>query len=199
MLHGLNLGDKFFRQLVFLDERIGSAVGERGCPHCGGRLHRGDYPRKPRGGAIAGAAAALWSSRISFCCDRRGCRRRATPPSVRFLGRRVYLGAAVVIASLWARVLTKAREIKRATGIAPRTVARWRAWWHDGFVASGLWRESASRFMPPVDLEALPTSLVERFTSPTQPADDAISRTVAFLAPLTTCSVSDGARFVRVQ
>jgi len=30
---------------------------------------------------------------LSFCCDRDGCRKRVTPPSVRFLGRKVYLGA----------------------------------------------------------------------------------------------------------
>ena len=35
--------------------------------------------------------------RFSFCCDRDGCRKRVTPPSVRFLGRRVYLGAVVIL------------------------------------------------------------------------------------------------------
>jgi hypothetical protein len=33
--------------------------------------------------------------RLSLCCSQ--CRRRTTPPSVRFLGRRVYLAAVVVL------------------------------------------------------------------------------------------------------
>ena len=37
--------------------------------------------------------------RLSFCCDRDGCRKRTTPPSVRFLGRKVYLGAIVILIS----------------------------------------------------------------------------------------------------
>ena len=37
--------------------------------------------------------------RLSFCCDRDGCRKRVTPPSVRFLGRKVYLGAIVILIS----------------------------------------------------------------------------------------------------
>lgn len=198
MLHGVVLEDKVFEQLLLLDQAIGSAVQGRGCRHCGGRLDRGDYPRKPRGGLIAASGAAMWSSRISFCCARDGCRHRATPPSLRYLGRRVYLGAAVLIASLWARVVTSAREVKRRTGIPSRTVARWLKWWQTGFVDSRLYREQANRFMPPLDLRALPTSLVQRFLGAgADTAVEAILHTAGFLAPLTTGSVGDGARFVR--
>jgi hypothetical protein len=41
----------------------------------------------------------MTNHRFSFCCDRDGCRNRATPPSVRFLGRKVYLGAVVMLIS----------------------------------------------------------------------------------------------------
>ena len=67
---------------------------KQGCP-CGGRCT-----------AQLSSAAARWCPisspkdygyRLSFCCDRDGCRKRATPPSVRFLGRKVYLGAVVVL------------------------------------------------------------------------------------------------------
>ena len=37
------------------------------------------------------------TKRFSFCCDQEGCRRRHTPPSVRFLGRRVYGGLVAVL------------------------------------------------------------------------------------------------------
>ncbi len=56
-------------------ERIDEDLAAHPCPHCGGRLR----PRKPRGverPLVAGAR------RLSFCCAR--CRRRVTPPSVRY-------------------------------------------------------------------------------------------------------------------
>jgi len=35
-----------------------------------------------------------------FCCAVDGCRSRATPPSLRFLGRKVYLAAIVVLVAI---------------------------------------------------------------------------------------------------
>src|SRR5271157_4368665 len=69
-----------------------------------GPLHRSDYDRKPRGALIAPAGEAF-VRRFSLCCGREGCRKRATPPSLRFLGRRVYLGAVVLVASMLAQAL----------------------------------------------------------------------------------------------
>ncbi len=68
----------------------------KGCS-CGGRLHSANYPRAPRGGPDH--LPEEYRSRFSFCCDRDGCRKRMTPPSVRFLGRKVYLGAVVILVS----------------------------------------------------------------------------------------------------
>ncbi len=62
------------------------------------RCTRATTAAKPRGAEIAGAGEAF-KLRHSLCCGRRGCRRRALPPSLRFLGRRVYLEAVVLIAT----------------------------------------------------------------------------------------------------
>ena len=62
---------------------------------CGGVLHSARYPRKPRGGPPE--LRQTDNSRLSFCCAQ--CRRRHTPRSVRYLGRRVYLATVVVFAS----------------------------------------------------------------------------------------------------
>ena len=83
MLNAIELGGEFFDVLTTIDEKIVERVAEGGCAYCGGPLYRGDYPRKPRGGLIAEAASAF-ESRFSLCCGRDGCRKRATPPSVRF-------------------------------------------------------------------------------------------------------------------
>ena len=61
----------------------------------GAKLHRDLYRRKPRGGP--GDLGEAYRRRVSFTCSI--CDKRHTPGSVRFLGRRVYLAAVVVVAS----------------------------------------------------------------------------------------------------
>ena len=83
MVDEVDLGGEFFRLLVQFDERIMQRVAAEGCRRCDGPLHRGDYNRKPRGALIAPVGEAF-VVRFSLCCGREGCRRRATPPSLRF-------------------------------------------------------------------------------------------------------------------
>ena len=96
MFDPFEMGIEFFEGLMAIDEAIVERAAQEPCRDCGGPLYRGDYPRKPRGGLLAGAAEAF-GRRFSLCCGRDGCRHRATPPSVRFLGRRVYVGAVVIV------------------------------------------------------------------------------------------------------
>lgn len=66
-------------------------VAAAGCPWCEGPLHRSDFDRKLCDGLIV-EGGEEFVQRFSLCCGYEGCRRRATPPSVRFPGRRFYLG-----------------------------------------------------------------------------------------------------------
>ena len=53
MYHTRLLQDRtFYATLAQFDDDLAVEVHARGCP-CGGRLHRADYPRKPRGGPAA--------------------------------------------------------------------------------------------------------------------------------------------------
>jgi hypothetical protein len=79
MFDEIELVGEFFARLSELDEAIVSRAAEAGCRFCGGPLHRGDYPRKPRGGLVA-AFGEAFTRRYSLCCGRDGCRHRATPP-----------------------------------------------------------------------------------------------------------------------
>ena len=190
--------DKILQWLVDIDEGTCRRVAAAGCAWCGGPLHRSDYPRKPRGGLFA-IGGEVFHRRLSLCCGWAGCRRRVTPPSVRFLGRRVYLGAAVILAGVVAGGLATAGAVKRATGIPARTVERWRKWWRTGFPESRLYQEQRGRFWPPLVIAELPTSLVDRFGGAGGDLVEAVVKTLGFVAPLTTASVLDGARFVRIQ
>ena len=198
MLPMFTLSDKILQWLVDTDEETCRRVAAARCAHCGGPLHRGDYARKPRGGLVA-VAGEVFTTRLSLCCGWDGCRRRSTPPSVRFLGRRVYLGVAVLMAGIVSRALSTPREVKRATGIPSRTVGRWGAWWQTGFVEGRLYQEERGRFLPPLVIAELPASLVERFDRAGRDFAEALVRTLGFVAPLSTASVTGGSRFVRVQ
>lgn len=182
MFDQLALEGEFFEMLRVVDEQIVAKAAELRCPHCGGPLHRSDYDRKPRGGSI-GVAGETFSRRFSLCCGREGCRRRATPLSVRFLGRRVYLGAVVVVASAIAVVVTVASALRRATGVSPRTTRRWLQWWRGPFTKTGVYVELMGKLQTPVSRMALPHALLERLGDHDQ---ERVAKLLGWLAPLTT-------------
>jgi hypothetical protein len=193
MIDPIELASEFFEELTTIDTRIVEHAAEEPCGDCGGRLYRGDYPRKPRGGLLAIAGEAL-GRRFSLCCGRDGCRRRATPPSVRFLGRRVYVGAIVVLASAVALAAATVSAGVRATGVPARTTRRWIGWWRGPFTASQPFVDLSARLVPAPVREKLPLSVLERLGDD-RPA--AIAKLLVWLAPLTTASCPDGSRLVR--
>ena len=190
--------------LVELDARITREVARTGCPHCGGPLHQANYKRKPRGAEIA-AAGEAFALRHSLCCGRDGCRKRALPPSFRFLGRRVYLEAVVLLASVVAQLAPTLRAARARTGVPKLTLQRWGLWWRGTFPTSVTWVELRARFRPPPpEQEELPKSLVDRVGEELSdgargdPSPSAVCQAIArLLAPATTQSVSDASRFVR--
>jgi hypothetical protein len=199
MLHVQQLAGEFFARLEKLDEMIAAGVAAGRCRHCEGPLHQGNYRRKPRGGSIATAGEAF-TRRHSLCCGRRGCRKRALPPSLRFLGRRVYLEVVVVLASVMAQVLATARGAAAASGVPWRTLRRWGCWWREVFPSLPWWAELRARFVPPPPDEGqLPRSLVTRLGGDGGDGlanAEALLVSARYLAPVTSDSVVEGSRFV---
>ena len=193
MWHELVLDGEFFARLRGIDEAVAAETRARGCPCCGGPLCTSDYPRKPRGALIAAAVEDdRFRERLSLCCSDEDCRRRTTPPSVIFLGRKVYAEGVIVVACIVAPLVReRAREIGQALGLAVRTVRRWLRWWRTVFTASALFVEAQAR-IPGLDAAALPGSLVERLEQ-TQPVDKLVAL-ARWLSPLTS---TEGARALR--
>lgn len=194
MLHGVDLSQEFFARLVKLDEELVRRVAADACPKCEGPLHRSDYSRKPRGGLFALAGEAL-NKRFSLCCG--WCRRRCLPPSVRFLGRRVYLEVVVLLACVWA---LGSREVP--TGVPARTLQRWLGWWSSIFPVMPTWIELRARFAPPPPPESLlPLSFVGRLAAELGPLDveKILVMSAQLIAPVTTQSCPNASRFVRVN
>ena len=174
-----HLADQQLYQLLKkVDVDLTEEARQRGCLLCGGRLHRSDYDRKPRGGP-------QWELRFSLCCARKGCRRRNTPPSVRFLGRRIYAGLVVVLVSAMSHGLKPERvqRLREVLRIDRRTLERWRQWWLGLFVESCFWREARARFLPPLCQKTMALSLCLRFEVQRR---SRLLELLKFLAPITT-------------
>lgn len=170
-----------FQFLAAIDSDLASRARMQGCSFCGGALHSACYPRKPRGGSMELEPAGA-TTRQSFCCER--CRKRTTPESVRFLGRRVYPGFVMVLLSAMQSGVTERRinELRLSLGVARRTLQRWRHWWREIFVQTPFWEIERGRFMPPIEHAAFPTSLLERFSG--ADAQSQLLLCLRFLAPL---------------
>ena len=176
---------RLYELLGRIDQDLARGVQQQGCGRCGGRLDRADYARKPRG--LPPGLGPEHAVRGSLCCATEGCRRRHTPPSVRFLGRRVYVGAAILgITALRPGARGgEARALRAWLGVSGRTLARWRRWWQEVFATSGFWRHARGRLRTPVPAHALPGGLLRRF------AGDLKAQLIAglrFLAPITTAA-----------
>ena len=169
--------------LLAIDRDLAAAARHGGCLRCGGRLDGADYGRKPRG--ALGPLPDGYDRRLSFCCAREGCRRRRTPPSVRFLGRKVYLGAVVLLVSALRhdRGFASLASLRQLLGVDAKTVRRWRGFWLEIFAQSPFWRLARGRLSPSSGDHLLPASLLDAFLG------DALARLLAalrLLAPITS-------------
>lgn len=180
-------GASAFGSWKALDEHECEVVRAQGCPWCGkGTLHRSDYPRKPRG--LPPEAEGDFQRRLSLCCDREGCRRRVTPPSIRFFSRRVYAAVAVVLAGALAGGLSPARirKLQGWLGVSKRTLERWVTWWREEFSATAFFRVASGRLAAPVLASTLPQGLLRRFTGRT--TAQKLQQFLEFLSPISTTS-----------
>jgi hypothetical protein len=191
ILDDFELEREFFSKLEQLDAEIAQKVANARCPRCGGPLHQSNYERKPRGGLLA-AIGEESVTRFSFCCGNEGCRKRATPPSVRFLGRRFYLGVVVFLGSIIAQAQAKAAEIRRRTGVPARTTRRWLGWWRGPFLSTEVFVWLRAQRVGIAEAEQ-PTALANALSGSWA---SRITTILKWVAPLTTTSLADGARFL---
>ena len=138
MYHDLPHDARFWSFLFALDKDLAEKARSKAVPAA-------DTCTAP---TIHGSHAALPSSfpshslRLSFCCDRDGCRKRVTPPSVRFLGPKVYLGVIVILISAMRQGPTprRVRELSTRFGADRRTIARWQVFWREHFPQTPFWK-----------------------------------------------------------
>lgn len=137
------LGNANFHFLLnSIDQDLANQRQLQGCFECGHKLHQANYPRSPVG--ILARFRNHYDERLSFCCDT--CRKRITPPSVKFFGRRWYPAPLFILISALMRGITEylLAQVKQHFGIAvsESTWKRWRRWWREKFTATTFWKQA---------------------------------------------------------
>lgn len=153
---------KFFLILTILDNQLAEEAHSQPCPFCNGKLDWGNYMRKPRGAVLVRDPCCI---RFSLCC--RQCRKRLTPPSLRFLSRKVYYSAVICLITTMMHGATRERcsELRALIGANWKTVARWREFWHSYVPSTPYWQGVLGYFNRPISTAGLPGTLLERFVT----------------------------------
>jgi len=110
-----------------------------------------------------------------------------TPPSVRFLGRKVYLGAVVILVAAMRQGPSprRVRELSKLFAADRRTINRWRAFWSERFPLTTFWKVARGRLIPIIKVDVLPRALLEAFIRNDQDRDG-WKKLLLFLSPITT-------------
>ena len=188
MCHSPLFSATIFALLSAIDWEEARHCQAQGCPHCGGTLHVSNYERKPRcfNRHLLGEC---YEFRWSFCCagdNGRECRRRTTPASVRFLGRKVYLGILITLISALEHGLTPTRRQRLIDELelSAQTLYRWRCWWTAQLPMTRHWRSLAGLFSPPLDTATLPSSLLHQLQG--ELLGERIKQLLVLIRPVTT-------------
>jgi hypothetical protein len=186
----ISMNQNVFKLIEKADRDLADLVHNHPCPHCGGKLHWANYARSPRG-------LDKKAVRFSLCCAQDGCRRRQTPESIRFLGRKVYPGLIVVLVSALNNGLSPKRvaEVRKTVAVSRATLNRWRKRWLNQFIQTRFWKAARARFMPTISESAIPACLCERFGADQLPS---MLNLLRFLGPITTVSQGNNLGFMRV-
>jgi hypothetical protein len=105
---------------------------------------------------------------------------------VRFLGRKVYLGAVVVLVAAMRQGPSPRRvhELSQLFGADRQTIARWQVFWQEHFPQTAFWKVARGRLAPSAAMEVLPLSLLNAFLGRSDPCQD-WGDLLRFLSPIT--------------
>jgi hypothetical protein len=104
---------------------------------------------------------------------------------VRFLGRKVYLGAVVVLVAAMRQGPSprRVRELSQLFGADRRTIGYWKTFWEKHFPQTPFWKAKRGRLTPGTT-EILPLSLLHAFLGRGDPCQG-WADLLRFLSPIT--------------
>lgn len=183
----------FISALMDLDAKEAARFKSKCCsdPNCKGHLNVANYDRKPRD--EGGKRVPGLDKRFSFCCNQQGCRKRHTPTSICFLGRRVYLGVVVVLACAFEQGLTAFREKYLVKlNISRQVLQDWITWWREVFTETSLWKTLKANFLH-LDIQHIPRDPMTALSG-----DSLSEQLITWLTQLKSISITPSMR-LRVE
>jgi hypothetical protein len=101
----------------------------------------------------------------------------------------------VLITALEHGLTSKRRQgLIESLDIWPQTLSRWRQWWREAFPTSRCWQEERGRFIPPVETDQLPDTLLCRLDG--RDLRQRLCHLLLLLTPVTTTSWSGYLRVI---
>jgi hypothetical protein len=104
---------------------------------------------------------------------------------VRFLGRKVYVGALVVVITAMRHGPSprRVRELSALFGVDRRTIARWQEFWREYVPQTHFWKIAGAPLALHCDLTTLPLSLLTTFVRHSND-HEGWGRLLRFLSPI---------------
>lgn len=154
--------------LLLLDREQAQNLWGKTCPHCGeGVLYWGCWKKKVRCPTSAPLPQGF-EVQFSLCCSAKDCRKRVTPPSIRFPEGSPNLAVVVILARIFACGPSQKRisELKCLLKVDERTIRRWLARWRRVESESPWWKKiEGSLLLAGQGLEALWMIYCQKCTS----------------------------------
>ena len=183
MLTELVQTSNLFSLLHRIDIDLATQQQQSGCPFCGGPLHYSTYQRQPRGGPSD--LPDKYLTRFSLCCGREDCRRRTLPPSVLFMGRRVYWGSVILVILTLRQSNpqeTSKAMLMRLFDVSRLTINRWFSYFNEVFPTNQQWRVLRGRIGFLDQQIGMPGSVLNYFIKSSKKAEDGLVKCLRFLS-----------------
>ncbi len=172
----------FLVLLARIDKKIADNY-HRNTTCCGKKLHRGNYPRKPRG--LPPEVEERYKNRYSFNCQVRTCRIRHTPISLRFYGPKVYVGIVVILHQFPALNAFLSFTLSMTSlKPAPNTIKRWAIWWEQDLPISKIWNDLLGQLPPNYTKKPIVPFLMSVFLEKYITDAKSLLKTIFFLGPI---------------
>ena len=159
----IQLPDASFYLFLLSNDKDAALIVKAGnCPYCAGPLDNAPYQRKPR--HTLDDLPDEFSTVFSLCCRQDGCRKRTTPQSLRFFGRRVYLLFILIKACAGGRSTeSMLSKNARSCGVSRQTLRSWYEFWRVKFSKSEFWRVNKGILPTCFEEVSIPDMLLKSF------------------------------------
>jgi hypothetical protein len=183
--------DSLFLSIFSFDKEIAEDFFNFGCcRHCKSKaLSWSNYNRKPRGlpKELSQDTLDKYRYRFSFIC--RPCRLRTTPPSVRFMGRKVYTALSILWISLACEqgISPPLHDLRilMESCLSQQTIERWMRWWQHNVWNCSFWKTFRGQLLGEIKKNQIILGVWNHFKQQIMETASLVNAILKFFSPIT--------------